>query len=251
MTAPHVLPVAEPSPRCTRSSQNRHRSLTRMATVVGLSVMTVGIGSGISNAQPSPVSATAAQPAPRSVSDGPSLWHEPRITFVDQPTTKAQDIIVWAVGRYRDAGLQLPDLRISFPVICSGKGALYHVGKRSIDFCRINKDRALHEFAHAWDDTSGAVDRAAFLELRGLKVWWGGTEMPSAEQGAEQVADIIAWGLMGCETRNVPQIPNNSVSELTRVFAMLTGEPCAAKPTAATDRSCCPFRGRGSHTHRV
>jgi hypothetical protein len=213
--------------------------------------MTVGIGSEISNAQSSPLSTTAAQPTQRPVSDGPPAWHEPRITFVDQPTTKAQDIIVWAVGLYRDAGLQLPDLKISFPVICSGKGALYHVGKSSIDFCRINKNRALHEFAHAWDDTSGAVDRAAFLELRGLNVWWGGTETPSAEQGAEQLADIIAWGLTGCETRNVPQIPNNSVSELTRAFAMLTGAPCPAIASAATHRSSRQSRGRGSHASRA
>jgi len=123
--------------------------------------------------------------------------------------------------------LQLPDLQISFPVICSGKGALYHVGKRAIDFCRINKNRALHEFAHAWDDTSGAVNRQAFMKLRGLTVWWGGIEMPSSEQGAEQLANIVAWGLMGCETRTIPQIPNNSASELTKAFAMLTGRTCS------------------------
>ena len=196
-------------------------------------MLTIGRGGERSNAQTSPVSTTAAHATPQSVPVGRPAWYEPRITFVDQPTPKERDIILWAVGRYRDAGLQLPDLEISFPVICSGKGALYHVGKSSIDFCRINKNRALHEFAHAWDDTSGAVDRAAFLELRGLDVWWGGTEMPSAEQGAEQLANIIAWGLMGCETRNVPQIPNNSVSELTRAFAMLTGEPCPPQSNAA------------------
>ena len=179
------------------------------------------------------MSKTAAQPMPPSVPDARPAWHEPRITFVDQPTTKAQDIIVWAVGLYRDAGLQLPDLKISFPVICSGKGALYHVGKSSIDFCRINKNRALHEFAHAWDDTSGAVDRQAFLKMRGLTVWWGGVEMPSGEQGAEQLAAIIAWGLMGFEARNVPQFPNNSVSELTKAFSMLTGGVTPPQSNAA------------------
>ncbi len=66
------------------------------------------------------------------------------------------------------------------------------------------------------------VVKRKFLELRGLSVWWGGVEMPSAEQGAEQLADVIAWGLMGFEVRNVPQIQNNSVSELTEAFDMLT-----------------------------
>ena len=46
--------------------------------------------------------------------------------------------------------------------------------------------------------------------------------MPSGEQGSEHLADIIAWGLMDVETRGVPQIPANSVSELTAAFVMLT-----------------------------
>ena len=126
------------------------------------------------------------------------------------------------MSRFGDAGLQLPDLVISFPALCAGKAALYHVGRASLEFCRINRRVALHELAHAWDDTSGAVDRDAFLELRHLSVWFGGTEMPSGEQGSEHLADIIAWGLMDVETRGAPQIPANSVSELTAAFVMLT-----------------------------
>ena len=125
--------------------------------------------------------------------------------------------------RFGDAGLQLPDLDISFPARCAGKAALYHVGRASLEFCRINRRVALHELAHAWDDTSGTVDREAFLELRHLTVWFGGIGMPSSEQGSEHLADIIAWGLMDVESRGVPQIPANSVSELTAAFVMLTG----------------------------
>lgn len=170
------------------------------------------------------VSTTAAPATAQYEPDSRPPWREPRITFVDQPTPQAREIIVWAVNRFRDAGLQLADLAISFPDLCAGKGALYHVGRGSIEFCRINKRRALHEFAHAWDDTSGAVDRQAFLQMRGLSVWWGGTEMPSREQGSEQLAQIIAWGLMGFDTRDVPQLPANSASELTAAFVMLTQE---------------------------
>jgi hypothetical protein len=168
-------------------------------------------------------STIAVPAAAQSTSHSRLAWREPRITFLDPPTEKAQEIITWAVDRYREAGLQLPDLKISFPPLCAKKGALYHVGKSSIDFCRINKRRALHEFAHAWDDTSGAVDRDALLELRGLTVWWGGTEMPADQQGAEQLAEIVAWMLRGAEPRDVPQLPNNSVVELTEAFDMLTG----------------------------
>lgn len=180
-----------------------HRALLRLGTLVLLSTVT----------------ATAAA---RHVPASRQPWREPRITFVDQPTQTAQETITWAVDRYRDAGLQLPDLKISFPQYCSGKAALYHVGHKAIDFCYINKHTMLHEFAHAWDDTSGAVDRKAFLKLRGLHVWWGGIEMPSGEQGAEQLAQIIDWGLSGEEPRLIPQIPKNSMSELKRAFDMLT-----------------------------
>jgi uncharacterized membrane protein len=138
-------------------------------------------------------------------------------------TTEAKEIIAWAMSRYRAAGLQLPDLTVSFPSFCEGRSALYHVGERSIEFCQITRLNALHEFAHAWDDTSGAVDREAFLKLRGLKVWFGGLDLPSREQGCEQLANIIAWGLMDADARGVPDFTANSVSELTKAFIMLTG----------------------------
>ena len=162
---------------------------------------------------------SAAQPASAS----PTPWREPRITFIDQPTPRAQEMIRWAVEQYRRAGLQLPDVEVSFPTFCGGKAALYHVGQGAIDFCFINKHTMLHELAHAWDDTSGAVDHQAFLELRGLHVWWGGTDMPSEEQGAEQLARIIDWGLSGEEPRLVPHFPHNSLPELKAAFDMLTG----------------------------
>lgn len=154
-------------------------------------------------------------------------WREPHITFVNPPTPKAHEILVWAVDRFRQTGLQLPDLEIAFPVQCAGKGARYHVGKNLIEFCRVNKNRALHEFAHAWADTSGMVDREAFLEMRGLSVWRGGPDVPAAEQGTEQLAQIIAWGLLGFQERDLPQFPFNSVSELTAAFLMLTHDDLA------------------------
>lgn len=63
------------------------------------------------------------------------------------------------------AGLQLPDLEISFPASCGGKGGQYLVGRNSVELCHPNRTLVLHEFAHAWDDNSN-VDREAFLERR-------------------------------------------------------------------------------------
>ena len=223
MTTPQLTP--------TSSNANRHCYIG-VAAVVLLSIVAVGGGAESSNAQPSLQSATAAPTTAQTRPASRLPTREPQITFVDEPTPKARETITWAVDRYRRAGLQLPDLKISFPASCGGKAALYHVGQKSIDFCfNVKKNTVLHEFAHAWDDTSGAVDRQAFMDLRGLKVWWGGTKMPSSEQGAEQLAQIIAWGLMDGTTRGVPQIPANTGSELTTAFVMLTGGIKPPQPT--------------------
>jgi hypothetical protein len=163
--------------------------------------------------------------------DGPpqARVHAPQLTFVDEPTPSQRETIDWAVDRFVAAGLQLPDLDVTFPVFCDGKGGVYHVGQSSIDFCRVNRKNVLHEFAHAWDDTSGAVDRSGFMTLRGVSVWFGGLDVPFEDQGSEHLAIIIAWGLMDPGTGSAHGLPNNSDPELTEAFEFLTGiEPSAA-----------------------
>ena len=154
--------------------------------------------------------------------------HAPHLTYIDEPTAAQRETISWAVGRFVAAGLQLPDLDVTFPVFCDGKGAVYHVGQSSIDFCRVNRKNVLHEFAHAWDDTSGAVDRAGFMKLRGVSVWFGGLDVPFADQGSEHLAIIIAWGLMDPGTGSAHGLPNNSDADLTKAFEFLTQSSQAA-----------------------
>jgi hypothetical protein len=153
----------------------------------------------------------------------PEPTHTPAITFVDQPTPAELDTITWAVERFVAAGLQLPDLTISFPVYCQGKGALYNLGESSLELCRVNRKNVLHELAHAWDDTSGAVDRAGFMKLREVDVWFGGLDTPSGEQGCEHLAIIVAWGLMEPGTGSAHGLPHNSDEELELAFRFLTG----------------------------
>jgi hypothetical protein len=154
--------------------------------------------------------------------------HEPQLTYIDEPTASQRETITWAVGRFATAGMQLPDLDIRFPVFCEGKGAVYHVGHAAIDFCRVNRKNVLHELAHAWDDTSGAVDRAGFMKLRGVSVWFGGLDVPAREQGSEHLAIIVAWGLMDPGAGSAHGLPNNSDAELTRAFEFLTGSDSSA-----------------------
>jgi hypothetical protein len=163
----------------------------------------------------------------------PEPTHMPAITFVEQPTPADLDTITWAVERFVAAGLQLPDLEVSFPVYCQGKGALYHVGESSIELCRVNRKNVLHELAHAWDDTSGAVDRAGFMELRGVDVWFGGLDIPSEAQGCEHLAIILAWGLMEPRSRSAHGLPHNSDEELAVAFQFLTGH-APLGPTSTT-----------------
>jgi hypothetical protein len=236
MTKPQLVQPQEPCRRRTRSNANIHHAFVRVAAMIGLSISAVVCDVSVSNAHPSPTSAPTERTLPQTERASRPATRRPYITFVGRPTPKASDTIAWAIDRYRSAGLQLPDLTVSFPTFCAGKAALYHVGRRSIDFCFISRRTVLHEFAHAWDDTSGAVDREGFLALRGLRVWRGDTNMPDAEQGSEQLAQIVAWGLMDAETRGVPQLPANSVSELTRAFTMLTGGVKPRQPTPALAR---------------
>jgi hypothetical protein len=115
--------------RSTQWNKNRHHHKTCAAALIGLSMMAVGHGADINNARPLPVSATPAHTTPQLGPLSRVATGRPLITFVDQPTPKAREFIVWAIDRFLDAGLQLPDLRISFPNVCGGKAALYHVGR--------------------------------------------------------------------------------------------------------------------------
>jgi hypothetical protein len=177
---------------------------------------------------PAPKQATPLPPAraPEPALAPPYVYKYARaanVTYIDEPTLSQRETISWAIGRFAAAGLQLPDLEVSFPASCEGKDAIYHFGELSVDFCRVSRQAVLHEFAHAWDDTSGDVDRAGFLELRDLDVWFGGLDVPLAEQGSEQLAIIIAWGLMDPGAVGAHGLPHNSDAELTEAFVFLTG----------------------------
>jgi hypothetical protein len=184
---------------------------TNHTTLFGLAALLVIAGGTI----------TAARGIDASHSSATRV-HAPTLTYIDEPTATQRETISWAVDRFVAAGLQLPNLDVRFPVFCDGKGAIYHVGESSIDFCRVNRKNVLHEFAHAWDDTSGAVDREGFMKLRGVSVWFGGLDVPASEQGSEHLAIIVAWGLMDPGTGSAHGLPNNSEAELTEAFEFLT-----------------------------
>ncbi len=163
----------------------------------------------------------------------------PTITYLDVPSEEEAKMVDWAIQRYLDVGLQLPDLEISFPATCGGKAGRYLVGQEQIELCRPHRKLVLHEFAHAWDDTATNVDRDAFVELRGLDNWYEQAGERSHGTGGEQLALIVAWGLMDVDiTARISEFPGQSVDEqpryltgladgspemLTNLFSLLTG----------------------------
>lgn len=117
--------------------------------------------------------------------------------------------VSWAQDRYREAGLSLPDMRISFHAdteICEGArgGHLVEDGVSRVFICiteqgptrdlQINRV-LLHEFAHAWDHHSLThAIRSEFMSYKDFPGW--SFEVPYDERASEDAAEIITWGLM-------------------------------------------------------
>jgi hypothetical protein len=177
----------------------------------------------------------ASQPVPGNDVAPP----RPRITYTEAADDDERAVMDWAVARYAEAGLIIPELEVSFPVTCDGKGARYLVGQARIEICRLSRVNALHELAHAWDDAGDIADRARFMADRDVDHWMVQVDRPSVESGGEQLAQIIAWGLMDIDTtvaqptysgqpreeqpRQIPGLPSSSVAELHEAFVSLTG----------------------------
>ncbi len=167
------------------------------------------------------------------------------ITYVDEPSPAAQEIVGWAAERFVEAGLQLPDLEISFPATCGGKAGRYLVGQDQVELCRPTKTLVLHELAHAWDDNS-TVDRQAFLDLRGLEQWYEQPGRDSDESGGEQLALVVAWGLMDVDItarnseragqpvdeqpRYLPGLDDSTPEVLVHLFVQITGSTPLSAP---------------------
>jgi len=81
----------------------------------------------------------------------------------------------------------------------------------------------LHEMAHAWADRALTDERkASFQELRGWEHWRAHDEVAWHENGTEQAAEIMVWGLVD---RPIPmlRIHQASCEELEAGYRTLTG----------------------------
>jgi hypothetical protein len=150
------------------------------------------------------------------------------------------------VALFDAAGLSLPPMTISRhddKAACNGHEGLHRTdGARSvIDVCTITgvwqARTILHELTHAWAFHFLTTERmAAFKSLRGWQHWLD-NDTVWEDNGAEQAAEIMVWGLSD-HAVPVVRIDQRSCSELEAGYFALTGlEPLHGYTTYCDGRS--------------
>ncbi|HEY7400541.1 MAG TPA: hypothetical protein VH989_06560 [Actinomycetota bacterium] len=177
---------------------------------------------------------------PRSTFDAaaaaPAVRVGPIILF--QADSRVQlDLIRWAVDRYEDAGLRLPQSVLVFhddEADCRSRRGYFTTGR--VDLCTGTRDDAqvrdtlLHELAHAWTVANLTVaERAAFMQLRGLSSW-DSEDAIWPQRGFEQVAEVISWTLG--ERILSAEIPDHEPEAMLAAYEVLTGMTPPAGPFA-------------------
>jgi hypothetical protein len=159
--------------------------------------------------------------------------------------------VEWGLDRFRDAGLPLPAMVITVhddDAPCDGNSGLYlpndpvevHICTPGPVDSRPARLTTLHELAHAWAESQlSPAERAAFLELRGLDVWYD-ERVPRHERGMEHAAEVVSWGLMD-EMVPIIRIYNAEPAQLADAFNLLVHRPPLWAETRTTpDRTPRP-----------
>jgi hypothetical protein len=169
---------------------------------------------------------------------------EPTIS-VDGGTADSVAALEKALAGFRGAGLQLPDLVISFSddeADCGGHKGLFRSSAApwQISICSDGDAVYEHELAHAWERANLTdAQRAGFMEMRG-HAHWSGSEVPWNERGVEGVAFVVQQGLS-----DVPLSPALSDEARSRMqaYEFLTGTPAPRLVRWLTNRAvACPDR---------
>lgn len=146
-------------------------------------------------------------------------------------TVEQQVLVDTAIDRYRQAGLPIPSISITFHTDtdgCRGYLGYYDQTQRTVDMCNWGQhykitpaSTLLHELAHAWSfDFMTMEDRGEFTEHRGLDswhhdgIWW--------HMGQEQAAEIVAWAVGGDDFVSV-YLTKDTCDELSDAYEIMTG----------------------------
>jgi hypothetical protein len=178
---------------------------------------------------------SVAMPAGSGLDDGLRNDSVPHAITINRTSPEWTRQIEWGLDRFRDAGLPLPPMTITVhddEAACDGNSGLYlpndpvevHLCTPGPVDSRPAKLTTLHELAHAWAESRlSAAQRAAFLELRGLDVWYD-QQRPPHERGAEHAAEVVSWGLMD-EMIPIIRIYNAEPAQLAEAFELLVDRP--------------------------
>ena len=143
------------------------------------------------------------------------------------------DMATWALGLFDEAGLALPPMSFDYhgddTTACSGwRGAHRSADGRSIiDICTsdtgpVTAALVLHEVAHAWASVGLSEQRKdEFQALRGWTEWSNHADVAWHDNGAEQAAEILVWGLIDRPVAIVT-INDHSCDDLEAGYRVLT-----------------------------
>jgi hypothetical protein len=176
-------------------------------------------------------SLSLSMPAGSGVDDVARHDRVPLEITIDSTSPEWTRRVEWGLERFRDAGLPLPAMAITVhdnDAPCDGNSGLYlpndpvevHLCTAAPVDSRPARVTTLHELAHAWAESQLSTDeRATFLELRGLDVWYD-RRLPPHERGAEHAAEVVSWGLMD-EMIPIIRIYNAEPADLSIAFDLL------------------------------
>lgn len=168
-----------------------------------------------------------------------SISSPPERVAVRGDSEKQRATIAWAAERFAEAGLDfpLPSIHLHEGTLqCGGNGGFTDVLAEGVTVHICVEDgtdlarKVLHELSHVWDFAYGGTSpqtRADFLALRGLRDWNDRND-DWPERGAEQAAEIIAWGL-GESVAPIPTrvglVGPDDLDSLASAFQLLVGAP--------------------------
>lgn len=171
---------------------------------------------------------------------------EYEIDLVEMPT-EFVDYAGWSLGLIQDGDLPIPTVRF----VHHGDDASHCRDRRGmhrliddgsvIDICTTqtrfaDQRMVLHELSHAWvEQFVDEERREEFRDLRGWTYWRNHEEAPWHENGSEQAAEILLWGLIDRPTRII-HIHDRSCEALERGYRVLTGKA----PPYGLEAECLP-----------
>jgi len=169
-----------------------------------------------------------------SLHDSPTAAQSTASSVVLIGMTPAEEAgAIHMVALFAEAGLQLPPVTIrrhDDTDACNGHEGLHHTDgdRSSIDICTPDRGAweertILHELSHAWAfHYLTPANKLAFKNLRGWDAWLDYRRAEWKDNGSEQAAEVMVWGLSDHPVQPT-KIDQTTCAELHDGYVALTG----------------------------